>query len=289
MYFEKHDRINIWAFSVFIAIILYFLIFSEGVYIPTKPYLIPINQKVNNILVLVFLTALIPPTIMEVINNKWLYQVEENIPILLRDVTETVRSGVPLVRALEEASTRDYGPISKSLEMTMVKFNLTSDFHKVFTWFGEKLKKPSAKRMSSILIEAYNSGGKMFNALVTSVEIFSSLVEYRKEKSSQMKPYIFVAYLGTFVFLTISYVVLVRFLVPLTAVSNSPLEGQVTLFKNILDINYYKSILFWAAVLETIFGGLIAGKMSEGSIKAGLIHSVILLIITIIFFNSFKV
>ena len=289
MYFDRRARIIIWTVSIVIASILYVIFFHEGVYIPAKPYLIPLSQKANNILILVFVSALVPSTIIEFINSRWLREVEDNIPILLRDVTETVRSGVPLVRALEEASTRNYGPISKPLEMTMVKFSLTSDFQRVFTWFGEKLIKPSAKRMSSILIEAYDSGGRMFDVLETSVELFSNLAEYRKEKASQMRPYVFVAYLGTFVFLTISYVVLVRFLVPLAASSVNPLEGQVTLLNNVLDINYYKSILFWAAVMETLFGGLVAGKMSEGRMKAGLLHSVVLLLITIIFFNSFKV
>ena len=121
------------------------------------------------------------------------------------------------------------------------------------------------------------------------MELFTSLAEYREEKASNMRPYIFVVYLGVFVFLTISCVVLVQFLGPLAAAAMNPQEGQAALLHNVLDMDYYKSILFWAAVIEALTGGIVAGKMSGGRIKAGLVHSVLLLLIVLAFFNSFRV
>lgn len=91
---------------------------------------------------------------MEYSNSRWLRGIDMNAPRLLRDVTETVQSGVPLFRALEEASTRDYGPISKHLETAMVKFNLTSDLERSLKWLGEILVRPLRKRTTTIIIEA---------------------------------------------------------------------------------------------------------------------------------------
>lgn len=289
MYFNRRNRIRIWTVSLSVALTLFMCIILFGIYIPSKPYLIPVNQRVNNALVMGLIIGLVFPAIMEFNNSRWLRGVEDNIPRLLRDVAEAVTSGVPLVRALEDASTGDYGPVSKPLEAAMVKFSLTSDFEQALVWLGEKLKKPAAKRMCSILIEAYESGGRIIDVLGSSVDLFTSLAEYREEKASQMRPYIFVVYLGSLVFLTISCVVLIQFLGPLAAAAASPKEGQAVLLQNVLDINYYKSILFWAAVLEALIGGLVAGKMSSGRINAGLIHSVLLLFITLTFFNSFIV
>jgi len=97
--------------------------------------------------------------------------------------------------------------------------------------------------MSTILIEAYETGGRIIDVLDVGVDLFTSLDEYREERDAQMRPYLL----------------------------------------------YYKAVLMWAAVMEALFGGLVAGKISEGRISVGLIHSVLLLVITVVFFNVFSV
>jgi len=289
VYFERRHKLAVWAVSLAVASTLCALIVLCGVYIPSEPYFIPLSQSLNNSIVLSLIVALAFPAIVEFNNNRWLRGVDTNIPRLLRDVTEAVRSGVPLFNALEDASARDYGPVSKPLEAAMVKFNLTSDLEGSLVWLGERLIRPAAKRMSTILIEAYETGGRIMDVLDVSVDLFTSLAEYRVERDSQMRPYVLVAYLGSFVFLVISWVILVQYLAPLAAASADPFMAQAGILQNVLEINYYKAIMLWAAVMEALLGGLVAGKISEGRISAGLIHSVLLLVITFAFFNAFSV
>jgi len=289
MYFERGHKLAVWVSSIAVASTLFALIIYRGLYFPSGPYFIPLHQSLNNSIVMVLVVALVFPAIVEFNNYRWLRDVDKNIPRLLRDVTEAVRSGVPLFRALEDASTRDYGPISKPLEAAMVKFNLTSDLEDSLIWLGEKLIRPAAKRMSTILIEAYETGGRIIDVLDVGVDLFTSLDEYQEERDAQMRPYLLIVYLGSFVFLVISWVVLVQFLTPLAAASADPLVEQGGILRNVLSINYYRAVLMWAAVMEALFGGLVAGKISEGRISVGLIHSVLLLVITVAFFNVFSV
>jgi len=286
MYFNRRYKTAIWIVSISIVAILFTIILLFDRSIPSEKYFIPIEQRINNSIVMGLIIALLPPGIIELNNGRWLKGVEVNIPRLLRDVTEMVTSGLPLTTALEKASASDYGPVSKPLGEAMVRFSLTSDFAGALAWLGNKLVKPVAKRMCSVLVEAYASGGKIIEVLSSSVELFTNLAEFKEEKASQMRPYIFVVYLGSIIFLVISTVVLVQFIKPLTIASTSSQEGGASILQNVLDIRYYKSILFWAAVMESIFSGIIAGKMSSGRINAGLIHSVVLLSITLTFYNS---
>lgn len=289
MYFERGHKLAVWTFSIAVASALFALIIYRGLYFPSEPYMIPLRQSLNNSIVMLLVIAIIFPAIVEFNNYRWLRGVDKNIPRLLRDVTEAVRSGVPLFKALEDASSRDYGPISKPLEATMVKFKLTSDLEGSLVWLGEKLKRPAAKRMSTILIEAYETGGRIIDVLDIGVDLFTSLDEYREERDAQMRPYLLIVYLGSFVFLVISWVILVQFLTPLAAASADPLVEQGGILRNVLSIDYYKAVLLWAGVMEALLGGLVAGKISEGRISVGLIHSVLLLIITVVFFNVFSV
>jgi flagellar protein FlaJ len=288
-YFNTRERRMITVTGFSLGGLLIVITIISGIYAPTPPYWIPITQRANNSILLAIILALSIPAAVEYMNANWLKGVEKNIPILLRDVAENVQSGVPLLTALEEAAHRDYGPISKPLEAAMIRFDLTSDIEGSLNWFGKELKRPIARRLSTVLIEAYQSGGRINDVLTTSVDMFSSISDYREERRSQTGPYTMIVYIGTLIFYAISWVLLVQFLGPLAVKMTDPTIAQSGLLKNMLDINFYKSVLLWACVMESVLGGFVVGKTSEGRIAAGLIHSMILLIITLVFFNSFTV
>jgi len=52
----------------------------------------------------------------------------------------------------------------------------------------------------------------------------------------------------------------------------------------LLEMDYYRSILFWSAVTESLIGGLIAGKISTGKTLSGLVHSEVMMSMTLFFF-----
>ena len=289
MYFNRNERLLSYASSILIGLGILAAILLQGVYWPEAPYWIPLDMRANNGIILCIVLALSLPAVIEFQNSRWLKDVERNIPLMLRDVSEAVQSGVPMITALEDASMRDYGPVSKALETSIVRFNLTSDLKGSLRWLGEKLIRPSAKRMSVVLVEAYEAGGRVNEVLERSVELFTSISDYKEERSAQTSPYVLIVYVGAFVFLVISWVVLVKFLSPMFAASADPFVAQSGLLSNILDINYYKAILLWASTMVSLLGGLIAGKISDGRVASGLIHSVVLLLVTLVFFNLFGV
>ena len=132
------------------------------------------------------------------------------------------------------------------------------------------------KRLTTILIEANETGGRIDDVLETSIDLFTNLDEYRQERESQIGPYVLLVYVGSIIFLIISWTIINQFLVPIINVSTQ---------EHVAESGLLKSAMFWAAVIEGIVGGLVAGKITNGRINGGLIHSVILMGISIIFFN----
>ena len=55
---------------------------------------------------------------------------------------------------------------------------------------------------------------------------------------------------------------------------------------SLFSVDYYWAILFWAAVLEAVVGGLLGGKIKYGRLSKGLSYASVMLVITIVFFNS---
>lgn len=256
-----------------------------GLYTPTQPYLIPLSQQVNNTVALGLVILLGFPAVVEVNNYRWARQIERAIPRFLRDVAEAVRSGVTLPRAVEDASQRSYGPLSKELEHVIAMFVLGASWEEAVMSLAKRVNRPAVKRTATILVEANQTGGRMSEVMDASVQLFSSLDEFKEEQLNNIRPYLLTIYMAAAIFLIITYVVLHQFLAPLALSTQSTAIVGASSMSNVLDINYYASILFWASVVESFFGGLIAGKIGERSYLVGLQHSVILIVITLVFFN----
>lgn len=285
MYIEKRPRNAVIAVSVMVGVSIMAYVFINGIYIPAQPYLIPLDQKANNMIALAILVTILPVSIIEYFNNRWLKEVDKNLPRLLMDVTESIQSGLSLFNALEESCKHDYGPVSPLLEAAMVNFRITSDFTESMNWLGENLKRPNGRRLVTILVEAYETGGQIDEILETSIDIFTNLDEYREERDSQIGPYVLLVYIGALTFLIISWTIITQFLLPIIEVSTQPHVAESGILRNVLSVEYYKSILFWASMIEGITGGLVAGKIIHGRTNGGLIHSVILILVSLTFFN----
>ena len=285
IYIENRTRNIVFAISVIAGLSILAYIIINGLYIPTIPYLIPLDQEANNLISIAILVTILPISIIEFYNNRWLNAVDKNLPRLLMDVTESIQSGLSLFNALEESCKQDYGPISPLLEAAVVNFRITSDFTESMRWLGEQLKRPNGRRLVTILVEAYETGGQIDEILDTSIDIFTNLAEYREERDQQIGPYVLLVYIGALTFLIISWTIITQFLLPIIEVSTQEHVAESGILRNVLSVEYYKSILFWASLIEGITGGLVAGKIIYGRANGGLIHSVILILVSLTFFN----
>jgi flagellar protein FlaJ len=284
MYFPKKYQTPIYAVGLVVGATVWILLMLSGIYTPQLPYIIPLEMKANYAFSLCILVAITPPAIVEFNNSRWLKQVDKNIPRMLIDVTESIRSGMSLIRALEVASKGGYGPVSQQLETAVVHFNLTSDLEGSLKWYGDSLIRPSGRRMGTILMEASRSGGKMLDILDTSIQMFTSIDEFKEEKKAVTSPYVMMVYVSSLIFLFIGYIIITQFLLPL-ANQDKTVAGISQLVGRMLPINYYKAIIYWGAVIEGLIGGFVVGKISDSKIAAGLIHSVFLIAIAYIFYS----
>ena len=285
-YFDERKTRLLQYTSLAAGIILLLAIFLSTGYVPGSPYWIPTDRRINTGLALSLLLMMGGPAIIEWSNTRYLKAVEENLPLFLRDITSEVHSGVPLMFALENSSTKYYGPITKPLRRAMNRINVTSDIEGSLIWLGDQLVIPSAKRLTLVLIEAYNTGGRITDILETSLEMFTLLSKHKNDREGLTNSYIYVVYLGTGVFLIISWVLLTKFLVPLSEIRLDPNVQASGLVSSLFNVDYYWAILFWAAVIEAIVGGLLGGKIKYGRLSKGLLFASVLLGITIAFFNS---
>jgi archaeal flagellar protein FlaJ len=318
-YFSDDWRYATYMLAGIIIILSIVIAFIVGKYKPESPYLIPAGNGTrfdgtpwtllnrpwvlpigasaaftDTIIGLGVIVALAPVAYVSFNNYRYVKSVEKNIPRFLRDILESTDSGIILPTALIRTSTSDYGPISKEIGIAMTKFSLGYDFRDSIMETCAKLKHPYMLQVGLIIVEAYSSGGKMHDVLNSSVVLFNGLEQYTEEKQSELRPYTQLVYISVIIFLVIALIITAQFIGPLNKLPTGS-AGQSGLASggghfniNLSKISpvYFESIFFLAGLFESIFGGIVAGKLVDGSSSAGLRHSLTLLAITIIVFNA---
>ncbi len=282
MYFEGKYRYTVWLASITVGLFIVVATVLQQLYLPLPPYYLPLNARANNALAMGVLIILLIPSILDASNLAYVRSVERNIPRFLRSVTESTTSGMILPRALSEAAKSDYGPISREVGLAVSKFTLGKDFSETIAEAGRRLRHPLARQLAVLISEAQAAGGRMREVLESGVDLYSTLFEYKEERRAELRPYLTLVYISLVIYLVVCYIAITQFLAPVITLQ---LASKAPFLASNLGLGYFKSIFFWAGIFESVFGGLVGGKISEGAASAGLKHSVILLVLTILFFN----
>jgi len=195
-------------------------------------------------------------------------EIESNFPVFLQDLTQGIKTGMTLPQAIKSATNNDYGSLSSHVSEISAKISWGIPFERVLTDFANKTHSEGISRTVQTVIQTHSSGGKMDVVLENSAKSLQQLEKIKKERSvsvySQMiNGYlIYVIFLGVMIGLSI-------FLLPAFQFSGSS--------ANTADIaGLFDEIFLVLVIIQGVFAGLAIGKMAEGTMLAGIKHSMVL-------------
>lgn len=142
-------------------------------------------------------------------------------------------------------------------------------FEKALQSFGERVGTALVGNAVPLVIEASRSGGRVEKVFAPTGKFIQSTLTMEKERRTQTRPYVAIVYVAFFVFL---FTIIMLFKTLFVQATEIP-----TLGSSILTPQEARRFFFHISVIQALFGGLVAGKMGEGTVSAGLKHSVILL------------
>lgn len=200
-------------------------------------------------------------------------RIDEALPRLLDDIGGSYESGMTLMQALEECTKRSYGPITVELKKLTAQLSWGVEFEAAFKSFAARINTALTTRATILIIESVRLGGDLKSTFNSTARFFRQIIALRKERESQLRSYLMIIYASSLIFLLIIVILYQSFFLPMAAQQTRFLQLQMSL-------GDYKSLLFDLAIVEAFFGGLTAGKLSQGVTLAGLKHSVILIALT---------
>ena len=236
--------------------------------------------------VITILILLGPFALFREIKSIRIKRVEEAIPTFLKRLASINEAGITLTRAIGIIVDSNLGVLSSEIKKIWKDISWGRGTSESLIKFEKRVKTTAISRTITLITKASEATGnirEVLNIASRDAEIGEKL---KRARSSEMSSYVVLIYMSFFVFLVIIYILSTAFLsiIP-TPMPTAP--GMEELPIQSLDINLYNRIFFHAVVIQGFFSGLIAGEMGEGSVSAGVKHSVIMVAIAYTMFALF--
>lgn len=258
-------------------------IIAAAIFIVVSAVFYLLSPMLDYMIVIALAIAVVPPGIAQVIHNRWKHKIEKATPEFLRDLATASKTGIPLQIALEHASKRMYGPLTIELKLLVAHMSWGMNFNDALLEFSKRLDLTLVKKATVLIIEAGRHGGDLCDIFESTAKYVENVNAWSEKRRMQTFPYVAIFYFSVFMFLFIIIIISNMMFAPLAQSS----AADFSFIKPILTQDQSRRLFLHASLLESLFGGLIAGKINEDSFTDGLKHVGVLSIITGISFYLF--
>jgi flagellar protein FlaJ len=269
---SKRDMRVVWAVSVATSLSVAVTAVLNALFLK-----MPLMFETDQMVFMALILSIFPPAAVNYLDARWKMSVDRNIPEFLRELSEAGRTGITLTRALDLASKRRYGPLSSELERVVAKLSWGGSLEEALKDFADRVDTKLAKRASILLSEIHRSGGDVRDVLDMVSKHIGELQTIEEERRSQLRTYISIIYIAFFIFLFIDLLLLKTLFYRFESLKEMMSQAGGLFLGGGLELKGVQRLMFHMSLIEGLFGGLVAGKMGEGSIGAGLKHSLILM------------
>lgn len=257
---EKWEKKIAWIVSSFLGVII----------VATACINFRGNRLFDEYILLAVVVTVFPPAVLDYVDYRWKRSIDKHLPDLLQTIVQVQKTGMTLPQAIEEASKRRYGPLTKELKKMVTQMSWGVPFEDVLQSLAKRVDTTLIRRIVPIIIESSRSGGRVEKVFDPMEKFVRTTLTFDQERKTQIRPYVAITYVAFFVFLFTIVMLFNSFFVRMS-------ELSTTGFTAIMAPEEARRIFFSMGAIQAFFGGLVAGKMGEGTVGAGLKHSVILL------------
>jgi archaeal flagellar protein FlaJ len=265
------------AIGIFIA--LFLVVFAVYVLLPTE------SRWFKPLLGVAFFVAISQFWFDVIQESKRNRELEEKFLEFVRSISDNVKSGIPIPKVISEIGNANYGALSPYVRKLMYQIEWGVPLREAFARFADETGNNLIKRSMAIVIEAEQSGGHIEKVLESVTASVLQIKKIKEERRTNIFSQIIQGYFIFIMFIAIM-IVLQLFLLPqLVDISGSVLSGvsggftggvsSTTIYPSAVDFNI---IFIFLILIQGFFTGIMVGKFSEGNLKYGLKHSVILML-----------
>jgi flagellar protein FlaJ len=242
--------------------------------------------------VFAILAGVVPLTMLQLRDVQRRDSIDRNLPLFLLALTSAVQSGANLIKAIEHTAERNMGALTPELKNLRANISWGMPMDDALMNFADRCGTRTSRRVVILLEMAIKVGGDIANNLEMIQKHVTELQNLEKERKSSLAPYTYTIYIAFAVFIGISVILSTQFFSEIKVVQGMLIDqgsASTGMFSALVDIDIDEldRILFNMAIIQSVFGGLAAGKIGAGNYVAGIKHIVIMVIMAVIAFHAF--
>ncbi len=237
----------------------------------TKQFAVVFPENTLEVFICVIVIALIFPLMVAYEARRYyVNKVEEQMPEFLRDIADMKDVGMTLQSAIGIVSTSKLGVLSSELKIVSEDIKWGASTSSALIRLEERIGLVSVKRAISLVVKASEITDQLREILTIAI---SDLDHYLKMKSKRFNVsfvYLAVIYLSFGIYLYCSYQLNDAFIA-----SFVKMNVKFDISGNVRD-------MFRVAIIIGGFSGLMAGQLTSNNILAGLKHTIVFLVASIV-------
>jgi len=215
--------------------------------------------------------SLIIATIPSVLYAEYLsseYKIVQGITRFLRDLVEIRKTGLSPERSIIELSRRNYGRFTKYLKKMAMQLSMGIPLSKIINELFRKIIVWRAKVLLYMMTDSIEVGGGTIEVMENLAWFAESVEAIDEERKKNLRVLLVVPYMGAI--LAAATVIMLTVFLGSLPLSTGPYK-------------YAASVTLPSIVINTYMMGLVAGKVSAGSVASGFKHALFLTLVTLVF------
>lgn len=178
---------------------------------------ITVSQRVGGLTVILgLMLGILPYGLLSFLKNRAIREMENQFPVFLKDLAESKRGGMTILKAFESSMDTDYGRLNREIEKVYRELTWGIPFPEVMRRFSRRMEDSAVIQESlSIIIQSFESGGSITETIESVAEDSSQLREVIQEKNAKLRQQLVIMYVIYFLFIGITigiYVMLAQLL-----------------------------------------------------------------------------
>ncbi|MEK6898334.1 MAG: type II secretion system F family protein [Nanoarchaeota archaeon] len=227
----------------------------------------------------------ITPFVFSLINEARVESEKEEMFLeFARNLVESVRAGTPISKSITNIKDKPYGVLSENIKKLANQIYLGVPLSTALRVFARDVNNKTISRALTLIGQAERSGGDIGEILESVAHAVNMTDKLKKERRAVISTLVVQGYIIFSIFLII--VLIMQFkIIPLLAGVGSlgGISGGGSLSTletgNSLAAIEISSAFLYLILIQGFFSGLVIGQLSEGTIKAGVKHSFILMVL----------
>ncbi len=200
-----------------------------------------------------------------------------------RNLVESVKAGTPVSKSILNLRGRFYGTLTPNIQKLINQISIGIPVPEALEIFARDVNSPVVSRAVSLIGKAEKAGGDIDNILESTAKSIAEVEKLKKERKAAISSLVVQGYVIFFVFIVIMLIMQFKILPMTSEISMSDLGGFSS------GQNHGQNVtapLLYLLLAQGLFTGLVIGKLAEGSIKAGIKHSFIMLALSILIYTG---